>query len=128
MLLLPLLLSTISCGHHCPACPTLPRPAPEVVIQPRPPCHLPPLPQPATLGGVPNADGTVTVTKDGLGELARYLLGVRQWIAAAQICLDATDLFPPPPKGKIVTLCGRHCPEPRRVVASMIPEDEECGP
>lgn len=52
------------------------------------PCDLPPLPQPIALGGVPQGE-TIVVTKDGLAELARYLVGVRAWIAAASGCLGA---------------------------------------
>ena len=49
---------------------------------------LPPLPTPATMGGVPDGEDKVIVTKSGLADLARYLGGVRAWIEAASICLE----------------------------------------
>lgn len=54
------------------------------------PCELPPLPAPIALGGVPTPDGAaVTITKDGLAELGRYLAGVRAWISVASECIGA---------------------------------------
>lgn len=85
-----LLASSTSCfrSHSCPTCPPLRDPPPPITVEAaRPPCNLPPLPQPATLGGVPDGD-RVIVTKDGLGQLAVYLAGVRAWIGAAAICLE----------------------------------------
>lgn len=51
-------------------------------------CNLPPLPAPVVLGGMPDGDRYV-LTRDGLADLARYLVGVRQWIEAANGCIDA---------------------------------------
>jgi hypothetical protein len=47
-------------------------------------------------GGVPQYDangketGTTLLTQDGLGELGGYLLAVRQWMAAAASCMEAS--------------------------------------
>jgi hypothetical protein len=51
-----------------------------------PVCDLPPLPAPVVLGGMPDGDRYV-LTQSGLAELARYLVGVRQWITAADSCM-----------------------------------------
>lgn len=51
------------------------------------PCSLPPLPEPVVLGGMPDGDRYL-LTRDGLASLAGYLVGVRQWIAAASSCLE----------------------------------------
>lgn len=53
------------------------------------PCSLPPLPSPAVLGGMPDGERYV-LTRDGLAELARYLVGVRQWIVAASACMEGS--------------------------------------
>lgn len=55
------------------------------------PCSLPPLPQPVVIGGAedPGNPNVVIVTRDGVEALARYVVGVRSWIQAAAICLEA---------------------------------------
>ena len=85
---------------------------------------MPVLPQPVVLGGVPDGchhrDGSLcpgpggdcfcdkyTLTKDGLVSLIAYLVGVREWIAAANRCLAPWQTAAMP--GRVVKLCGRHC-------------------
>jgi hypothetical protein len=55
-----------------------------------PVCNLPPLPAPVVLGGMPDGDRYV-LTQSGLAELARYLVGVRQWIESATACLSVQE-------------------------------------
>jgi len=65
---------------------------------------LPPLPSPIDLQATPTADGA-TITKESLVDLAHYMIAVRAWIAAAQICLDQS-LFPGPTsqRGRVVPI------------------------
>lgn len=94
-----LFASSISCSrpcpkapqHPCPACP----PATITVSPDRPPCVLPSWPSKPLMGGVPELGpdhketGNVTITRDGLGELARFVAGAVKWAEAATLCLEA---------------------------------------
>ena len=93
--LLPALLWLMSMpSFSCRSCPDPvqvlpPRPPAQITVTPdKTPYNLPPLPTPATMGGVPDGEDKVIVTKSGLADLARYLGGVRAWIEAASICLE----------------------------------------
>lgn len=88
-LLLMLSLPSGGCLRR-PSCPALPRPiapAPEVVPAPRPPCNLPPLPQPVVFGGIPDGEHVV-ITRSGLADLSRWMVLTDAWILAAATCLD----------------------------------------
>lgn len=93
MKLLAIIVAIIlfACGPKCPTCPTLPAegvtPAPITVVAPRTPCLLPALPAPFELVGMPTPQGIV-ITKSDMAPLAGYLVAVRGWIAAAQICIE----------------------------------------
>lgn len=85
----------ISCRSPCPVSslpsPLALTPPAEVRVTPaRPPCNLPPLPQPFKFVGIPDLDGAdrIYVTKSDLAELAVYLVAQRGWIAAATACLE----------------------------------------
>ena len=86
------LRSTGCSGSRCRACdPCPPRPPATIIVSPEPtPCRLPELPQPTSLGEVVAADGTATIPRAGMVALATYLLGVREWVAAAQACLEVS--------------------------------------
>jgi hypothetical protein len=88
-----LILSLASCRKPCPKVEA-PRPVP--IVSRTPSCNLPAIPRPVVWGGVPQYDangketGTTLLTQDGLGELGGYLLAVRQWMAAAASCMEAS--------------------------------------
>jgi hypothetical protein len=86
------ILFACACGPKCPTCPTLRAegvaPAPIVTVAPRAVCNLPALPQPFDLVGMATPDGIV-ITKSDMAPLVGYLVAVRAWINAAQICIEA---------------------------------------
>ncbi len=84
-----LVLLATSCCPKPPKCPTPIPPPPVVVVKPRPPCHLPPLPEPIEGLGVPDAqrDGYF-VPRQRWAELGGYQAGVIEWIVAASACLE----------------------------------------
>ncbi len=90
--------ATILIGSSCrsaPTCPKLPiaaTPAAEIRVTPsRLPCLLPALPRPVMLVGIPDTEtpSRIYVTKTDLGNLAGYLIGLRSWVQAASVCLEA---------------------------------------
>jgi hypothetical protein len=87
-----LLLVIASCCKPCPTCAALPPRAvspPVVAVSASPlPCNLPPLPMPIQLVGMPSEQGLL-VTKTDMQGLVVYLVGIRSWIDAAQLCIGA---------------------------------------
>ena len=57
-----------------------------VTISKSPDCHLPTLPVPFQIVGMASPDG-ILVTKSDIADLARYILGLRNWVNAADACL-----------------------------------------
>lgn len=81
-----------ACTPKCPKPPPCVPPPPVVVVKPRPPCHLPALPEPIEGLGVPDAtrDGYF-VPRQRWAELGGYVAGVREWILSASACLELRE-------------------------------------
>ena len=80
------ILVALSACHTCPK--PIPPPPVTVVAEPLQ-CDLPPLPLPlADPVGYPAPDAAgIYVSVSGWSKLAGYLLGLRNWIIAAQPCI-----------------------------------------
>jgi len=91
--LLTLLLSVLSwtgCSR-CPRPSTPVPPPPAVTVSPSPvPCALPPWPEGQALGLVPIDDGARFVAeRERVESLVTHLARLRQWMAAAAVCVEA---------------------------------------
>ena len=87
VLLLPswLAMST-GCSHpRCPVAPTPPSPI-VVAARPIPPCDLPVMPGPISLGATVEPGGYFVPTQK-LADLAIYLTHLREWTEAADACI-----------------------------------------
>lgn len=86
-----LVLWTASCRPTCPVQRSTP-PAPVVVAsRPVPPCSLPQLPLPITLGAIVLSDGGFAIGPAKFEALALYLARMRSWVAAADECIRARE-------------------------------------
>jgi hypothetical protein len=108
LLMIPLLLSTLSCGPKpTPVCPVAPTLAPVTVIKAKPPCNLPDWPALATVDGtsLPNgakvvdvktgqawdaSPGSAILPKETLAKISAYVHGTRAYYDFNELCRKAS--------------------------------------
>jgi hypothetical protein len=82
-------LLTIGCRQTCPPCRTPIVPPPQITVVRPPSCQLPDLPGPIAPSIAPSPGG-IEMSRADFADMAVHILGMRDWIAAASACLEAT--------------------------------------